>query len=143
MKTLFILAAELLAGFGFVTHATAQERAYYLIDLDSRTATKLENLGGVGTDVTAINDAGQLVGYSKTPEGITHAFITGRNGVGMTGLNSLVDLPDGFVLTNAVDINNAGQVIAIAISEPEIYAMLLTGLGLIGFSMRRKKAKGY
>jgi hypothetical protein len=42
-----------------------------------------------------------------------------------------------------MDINNRGQVIAIAIPttipEPESYALMLAGLGLIGFMARRKK----
>ena len=56
----------------------------------------------------------------------------------MLDLNSLVDLPDGVVLTEAMDINNVGQVIAIGIvPEPESYAMFLAGLGLIGLIARR------
>jgi hypothetical protein len=45
----------------------------------------------------------------------------------MTDLNSLVHLPDGWVLTDARGINDAGQVIAAAIPEPESYALLLAG----------------
>jgi hypothetical protein len=33
----FILAAALYAGVGFITHAAAQERAYF-VDLNTRTA---------------------------------------------------------------------------------------------------------
>ena len=52
----------------------------------------------------------------------------------------LVDLPEGIILTNARDINNNGQVIAIGmVPEPESYALLLTGLALVGFIARRKK----
>ena len=38
-------------------------------------------------------------------------------------------------------INNHGQVIALVspIPEPETYAMLLAGLGLLGFIVRRRK----
>ena len=54
----------------------------------------------------------------------------------MVDLNSLVHLPGGVTLTEAVAINNAGQVIAVAtisvIPEPEIYALFLAGLALIG-----------
>lgn len=58
----------------------------------------------------------------------------------MTDLNSLVDLPQGTVLVQAMDINNRGQVIVIAsIPEPEAYALLLAGLGWVGFMARRKK----
>jgi probable HAF family extracellular repeat protein len=89
-----------------------------------------------------INDAGQVVGASFTTAGRSiHAFITGPDGVGMTDLNSLVDLPDGVILTYAYDINSVGQVIASGsiIPEPQTYAMLLAGLGLIGFIARQKK----
>jgi probable HAF family extracellular repeat protein len=72
-------------------------------------------LGGNGSQANDINDIGQVVGYSYTAEGYYHAFITGPDGEGMTDLNSLVDLPQGMVLVQAMDINNRGQVIAIAI----------------------------
>ena len=59
----------------------------------------------------------------------------------MTDLNSLVSLPGGDFLTNATGINNHGQVAAIGnpIPEPETYAMLLAGLGLLGFIAHRRK----
>ena len=81
------------------------------------------------------------MGGSTTAEGNDHAFITGPDGVGMRDLNSLVDLPQGVILDHAWDINNSGQVIATAITipEPEAYALMLTGLGLVGFMARRKK----
>jgi probable HAF family extracellular repeat protein len=103
--------------------------------------TALGNLGRLGTDAEGINDAGQVVGNSPTVSGNIHAFVTGPNGVGMTDLNSLDFLPDGLLLTNAVDINNRGQIIATSVPEPETYALLLAGLGLVGFMTRRKKAK--
>jgi probable HAF family extracellular repeat protein len=102
----------------------------------------LGTLGG-STSAFGINDAGQVVGLSLTAGGsypFTHAFVTGPNGVGMMDLNSLVNLPEGVLLTEARDINNSGQVVAIGlIPEPEIYALFLAGLGLIGFMARRKK----
>ena len=57
----------------------------------------------------------------------------------MADLNSLVDLPQGVILTLANDINNSGQVIATAVPEPEASALMLAGLGLVGFIARRKK----
>jgi hypothetical protein len=69
------------------------------------------------------------------------AFITGPNGEGITDLNTVVDLPAGIVLTHAVNINNAGQVIALAIPEPESYAMFLAGLSLVGFMTRRTQSR--
>jgi probable HAF family extracellular repeat protein len=87
-----------------------------------------------------INNDGQAVGYSGTSEGNFRAFITGTDGEGMVDLNSLVDLP-GVVLMNATDINNNGQVIAVGvIPEPETYALMLAGLGLVGFIATRRKS---
>ena len=61
----------------------------------------------------------------------------------MTDLNLLANVPAGIILTEAVDINNLGQVIAIGtIPEPEIYALFLAGLALVGFVVRRKKMGG-
>jgi len=58
----------------------------------------------------------------------------------MMDLNSLVHLPGGGILTEATGINNAGQVIVIAtIPEPEISALFLAGLAVIGFVARRKR----
>lgn len=100
----------------------------------------LGTLGGTNSEANGVNDAGQVVGYSHTVEGATYAFITGPNGAGMRDLNSLVDLPPGVILTEAIDINNAGQIIALSvIPEPEIYVLILAGLALIGLIPRRKK----
>ncbi len=62
----------------------------------------------------------------------------------MTDLNSIADLPSGVYLNSAQGINNLGQVIAIvaAVPEPSPYALMLAGLGLVGFIARRKKLPG-
>jgi hypothetical protein len=62
---------------------------------------------------------------------VSHAF----------GINNEGRVVEGALLIRAVDINNAGQVLAIAqvIPEPEAYAMLLAGLGLIGFMVWRER----
>ncbi|SFH42794.1 PEP-CTERM protein-sorting domain-containing protein [Nitrosospira sp. Nsp14] len=109
---------------------------------DGAGTRELGTLGGDYSGAYAINNAGQVVGQSNLEAGSLafHAFITGPNGAGITDLNSLVDLPEGIILTGAVDINNAGQVIAIGvIPEPETSALFLAGLAMIGFIARRKK----
>jgi probable HAF family extracellular repeat protein len=95
---------------------------------------------GGGSLAFGINASGQVVGWSFTATNDVHrAFITGPNGEGMTDLNSLVDLPAGVFLTEAVAINNMGQVIAQAVPEPESYALMLAGLALMGAVVRRKQ----
>lgn len=59
----------------------------------------------------------------------------------MMDLDSLVGLPPGGILFRATAINDVGQVIAIAVPESEIYALLLAGLALVGFIARRQKAE--
>jgi hypothetical protein len=59
--------------------------------------------------------------------------VTDSNGVGTINLNSLIDLPDGYNLQRALDINDQAQVLASGIvPEPETYALMLAGLGLMG-----------
>ena len=99
----------------------------------------LGTLGRAESVAYGINDAGQVVGDSDAG-GIYHAFITGAHGAGMIDLNSLVELPNGVHLSRALDMNNAGQVIAVgAVPEPEIFVLLISGMALIGFAARRKK----
>ena len=87
------------------------------------TLTNFRNYSGLRLDVSA-----RLIALS------------GPNGAGITDLASVVNPPTGFAYSVASGINNHGQVAAIGmIPEPETYAMLLAGLGLLGFVARRRK----
>lgn len=96
---------------------------------------------GIQSYATGINDAGQVVGMSKM-DGHDRAFITDADGENMTDLNSLIDLPTGYLLTEATGINNNGQVIAVGVvPEPESYALMLAGLGLLGFVTQLRRSR--
>lgn len=56
-----------------------------------------------------INDAGQVVGFSITAAGATHAFLS-IPGKGMVDLNTLLPSGSGWTLFTATGINNAGQI---------------------------------
>jgi probable HAF family extracellular repeat protein len=87
--------------FGFPASART-----FLLDSSGKV---LSEIGGLDSYASGINNAGQVEEGSYTAAGQVHAFITGPNGVGMTDLNSLVDLP-GVILTSAAGINNVGEV---------------------------------
>src|SRR5690242_19055334 len=84
-----IQTAILSASLIFTSSVFATSYSSYLIDLNSRKVTDLGSLGGGNTQATAINDAGQVVGESRTVGGVSHAFMTRPNGVGMTDLGTL------------------------------------------------------
>ncbi len=128
-------------GFGSPDHAQAYS---WVMGPNGEGLTRLGSLGGdeTVTFARAINEAGQIAGSSSTATGKAHAFLTGPNGVGMTDLNSIVSLPDRLTLSYAQGINNSGQIIAFspAIPEPATYAMMLAGLGVLGFMAKRVKS---
>ena len=65
----------------------------------------LGTLGGTESRATSVNDSGQVVGYSKTSSGNTHAF-------SWTPAGGLIDLGTfGGAESRAVAVNNAGQVV--------------------------------
>jgi probable HAF family extracellular repeat protein len=76
--------------------------------------TDLGTLGGPNSDAAAINDRGDVVGFSNVNTKVSHGFLY-KNGR-MVDLNSLIPANSGFVVVNAEDINNRGQIAAEAIS---------------------------
>src|SRR3954447_6795899 len=73
--------------------------------------------GGTSSGAWAINNRGQVVGYSSTTsDRALHAFIY-SNGQ-MTDLNGLIDPALELTLIWATDINDSGQIVAYSQGHP-------------------------
>ncbi|KIO48209.1 PEP-CTERM sorting domain-containing protein [Nitrosospira sp. NpAV] len=147
---------------GTVWHTLGNGTAYAINDSgqivgeDSGTAILWEGTArtilGSGT-AYAINDSGQIVGEDSGT-----AILW--DGTAASDLNSLLDagtIGAGWVLTSASGINDNGAIVGAAsnsrlgiishaflmtpVPEPEIHAMLLAGLGVVGFMARRRKRR--
>lgn len=124
---------------------------------DNGTMLNLGALGGLASFGNGLNSAGQvvgsiLVGTDYRDRAIHNAFL--YSGGEMVDLNTLIDPSAGWTLSVATDINDSGQIVGWGTSpdggvyhaflltpvpEPEIYAMMLVGLGLVGVAVRRRR----
>jgi probable HAF family extracellular repeat protein len=89
--------------------------------------TDLGTLGGRDSNAGSINNKGDVVGRAQTSASVNHGYID-RHGR-MIDLNSQIPAGSGFVITDAEDINDRGQIAAIgyATSAPSVHlALLLT-----------------
>ena len=96
-------------------------------------APATDDLGSLGgqSSAAAINNLGQAVGNSSlTPDrypweiGYTHAFLYSNST--MIDLNSLIDSASGWTLSEANDINDAGQIVGAGLIGGQTHAFLLT-----------------
>lgn len=147
-----------LSGFGtvaagesvLITEADANE---FRIRWDLAASVKVigeytNNLGN-GDEINLFDGSGTLVDrltYGTSPKTDvgsgrpTTASALGANDVSLWVLSSVGDL-EGSYLSLAGDIGSPGQTSFItSVPEPETYAMLLGGLGLVGWMARRRRA---
>ena len=111
----------------------------------------LGTLGGGLSAASAINDLGQVVGWSYVDfknSPTSHAFIYNLGDGRMMDLNTLVSIGDGQFLENAVAINNSGQILAvgggsnwlltpIAVPEPAEWTVMAAAL-VLAFAIHRR-----
>jgi len=95
-----------VVGFSY----TANDAATHAFLYSQGRITDLGTLGGQDSVAAAINDEGAVVGASLTSTRALHGFIDLRGR--MVDLNSLIPAESGFVITNAEDINDRGQIVA-------------------------------
>jgi probable HAF family extracellular repeat protein len=116
----------------------------------------MTDLGSLSTDygseATGINNSDQVIGRSADANGNTRPFLW-QAGT-MTDLNSLIDPGSGWSLGGASSINNQGQIVGVGylngeyhgylispVPEPGNHALMIVGLGLVGFITRRASTK--
>lgn len=123
--------------------------------LTGPNGTGMRDLGafdGNFSVATDVNSAGQVVGYYSGPyTNQHHAYVTGPNGEDITDLSS-IPLPNGDHLHEAMGINDRGQIIANSsnnaylltpVPESASYALMLAGLGLVGFVIHVRNRRIY
>jgi len=106
-----------------------------------------------------LNASIEVVGVSTStgaPRGFYYSYASGT----VTNLSNLIDPLSGtnWIIEGAYGINDSGQIVAygfqnigggysgallltptVAVPEPETYAMMVAGLGLVGCAVRRRK----
>lgn len=92
------------------------------------TGSTYTNMGGLGTaggTASGINFWGDVVGTSQTTSGFVHGFL--YSGGSMTDLNShLASSGSGWTIEQAFDINDFGQIVALAANSNGASVVLLS-----------------
>ncbi len=109
---------QAVGGTGSCTSFQANGNLTYLYSLhatlwEDGKVIDLGNLGGIGAGggnlAVAINDRGQVVGASGTPDGLFHGFLWSKE----TGIQDLGAI-EGDIASVALGINEAGEVVGLS-----------------------------
>lgn len=119
------------------------------------TPTALNQLADLDSDPREINNSGQIVGVAYTNTDFSNSRAVLWDHLNPIDLNTYLDpkiVNEGWVLRDAVDINEDGWIVGVAtksnedhaflltpsIPEPHEYAMLIAGLAVILFSRHHR-----
>jgi hypothetical protein len=111
-----------IAGYGLTANGSLSHALLARLGIPGLTDLGALEPGGF-SNAHGVNDAGIVVGIDASPGGNGNAFVLDANNLVMTDLNSLVTLPAGVTLDDAVAINAKGQ---IAAEGTDGHAYLLT-----------------
>ena len=129
----------------------------YAVEWHGNSTTELGTLGGSYSSANAINNRGQVVGWSDNASGAQFATIwQGNTAVNLNRFLTPAEVQAGWVLTSARDINDNGWIVGNAsntktgandafllevspVPEPETASMLLAGAGLLCMALRGRR----
>ncbi len=111
-----------IAGFAFISGDT-----FHAVVANDGVLVDLGSLGSSPGDVSrarSINASGQVVGWTNMPDGTATAFFS--TGAGMHDLRGLLTPDSTTPITDALYINDAGQIVATGLVDGRPHAFLLT-----------------
>lgn len=137
----------------------------YITDANGENINDLGTFGGKTSSSNAINNLGEVIGLAETIAGDMNAFLYSHGGItNLSLLSTVVD--QGWTDLHVSAINNFGQIVGygeinghweafmlsytsdttfnpqdilIPVPEPTTWAMMLLGLGMLGFVGRRSE----